>query len=183
MSMRPIHIKAALFERPSSKAELDRSRLVLLSIAQCVVQIDEIYLTFHPNTPLIYETDVRYHIEEETPDHFAEEWCDIPTIIRQGWGDCDDLATAVCAEYRTGKRTGEQVDANPLIKWAKRDGQFVYHMLVALPDGREEDPSKLLGMGDKWSTTPLVGFEKMVQKRRAEAMNGDGMKRVRRVRK
>jgi hypothetical protein len=177
MSMRPIHMNVALFERPTSKAELDRSRLTLLSLAQCLVQCNEIWLTYHPHTPRIYETDVRYHVEEETDDHFAEEWCDIPTVIRQGWGDCDDLACAICAEYRVH----DGIDANPMIKWARRDGSFIYHMLVLLPDGTQEDPSKRLGMGDSVSTSPLVGFEESIRRRRKANMNGTGMRRVRRI--
>lgn len=165
MSMRPVHIKCVMFERPKSPVDLERSRTVLISIAQCVAQINQIWLHFHPNTPNIEDTDVRYHVEEETDDHFAEEWCDIPTILRQGWGDCDDLACALVAEYRCG-RHGPPVEADPLIKWKFDGRRFVYHMLVCFPDGSTRDPSKELGMGDEESYSDLAGFERRIQERR-----------------
>ena len=102
-------------------------------------QIDVLYLQSHPKTPMLYQTNVRYM--EEPPGQ--EEWQDIPTTIRLGIGDCEDLACWRAAELTV--RSG--VQARPVfIEQMRKNGQYLYHIIVKTSDGRTEDPSKILGM-------------------------------------
>lgn len=73
----------------------------------------------------------------------GEHFRDIPRIIENGGGDCDNLASWRVAELR---ELG--VNAKPYITWRQRpDGGTTYHVIVLWPDGSSEDPSLLLGMG------------------------------------
>lgn len=70
-------------------------------------------------------------------------WEPIPALYDRGWGDCKSLTAAYVAEKRL---QGMQCD--PTFRWAENnDGSTDYHILVALPNGQYEDPSKKLGMG------------------------------------
>ncbi len=75
----------------------------------------------------------------------GETFRDIPRIIENGGGDCDNVACWRTAEIR--HHLG--VAAKPYITW--RDGQTsgskVYHVVTIWPDGSSEDSSLLLGMG------------------------------------
>lgn len=58
--------------------------------------------------------------------------------------NCEDLACYRVAELREN----EKVKAKPYAKWRRGpEGNYHYHALVWLPDGRLEDPSLVLGMG------------------------------------
>ena len=96
---------------------------------------------------------IRY--QEEPPGR--EDWDDAPTVAARGWGDCEDLAAYLAAELRET----HGVAAECVIKYryitasevrnqnypiAPKDGIFLIHVLVRLPDGRVVDPSKWLGM-------------------------------------
>ena len=105
--------------------------------------------------PPLYESGVRYR--EEAPGQ--EDWPDIPTILANGWGDCEDLVG-----YRAAELRDAGIDADPVLKWqfiprelmiakgypkkhVPKRGVWLVHCLVRYPDGTIEDPSKLLGMG------------------------------------
>jgi hypothetical protein len=109
--------------------------------------------------PRLYDSGVRYR--EEKPG--AEDWPDIPAVLAQGWGDCEDLAAYRAAELRVY----DGIDAEPVIKWRwipteemiaagykrknlPRSGIWLVHCLVRYPNGEIEDPSKLLGMGGEY---------------------------------
>jgi|SRR5882672_6449750 len=103
-------------------------------------------------TPLpgIYTAGIRYQSEPEG----SEEWLDIPAILQQNWGDCEELAAWRVAELRDAG-----IQARPA--WRHRRVQSedtgkeysMYHIVVAVPSstakgGYEiEDPSAKLGMG------------------------------------
>lgn len=89
-----------------------------------------------PLVPL-YESGVVY--KAEPPGE--EEWPDIPSLYRQGWGDCEDLACARAAELRF-----VGIGAVPCIKHRKIGAITLVHVMVLWPDGTIEDPSKILGM-------------------------------------
>ena len=89
--------------------------------------------------PLPYQAGVRY---AEEPDNGYEQFDDIPTVQRRGWGDCDDLAAWVCAWRRAH---GEACTLR--ITWRRqRNGRRMFHVVVRRGNGSIEDPSKLLGM-------------------------------------
>ena len=73
----------------------------------------------------------------------GEKFRDIPRIIENNGGDCDNLGAWRAAELR---ELG--IRAQPYITWRRRpDGGMTYHVIVRWPDGSSEDPSLLLGMG------------------------------------
>lgn len=74
----------------------------------------------------------------------GEHFRDIPRVIENGGGDCDNVAAWRAAELRE-----KGFDVSPYITWRKRpDGGTTYHVIVRWNnDGSSEDPSLLLGMG------------------------------------
>ncbi len=105
--------------------------------------------------PPLYTSGVRY--KEEAPGR--EDWLDVRRVLEQGHADCEDLAAWRTAELRVAGH-----DVEPVIKWQwipremmlaqgypanKLPGRGVWmvHCEVRWPDGRIEDPSKILGMG------------------------------------
>jgi hypothetical protein len=76
-----------------------------------------------------------------------EDWLDILCVndeARKGRGaDCEDLAAYLAAWY-----IFHGIAAYPVFVWRYLpDGGTLYHIVVQLPDGSIEDPSKHLGMG------------------------------------
>lgn len=62
--------------------------------------------------------------------------------------NCEDLACWRTAELREDPH--RPVKAKPFAKWRRKpDGAYAYHALTLLPDGRLEDPSLVLGMGNE----------------------------------
>lgn len=125
---------------PTSPREMSREALNLQ--LDLLFKIDMLYLRFHPQTPLLYQSGVRYM--EEPPGQ--EDWQDIPTTLRIGMGDCEDLACWRAAELNV--KYG--IKARPIFREQRRaNGTYLYHILVQLPPGYSpsiEDPSKILGM-------------------------------------
>lgn len=75
--------------------------------------------------PLLYKSGVEYQREPWT-DH--EEFADMATVLRRGWGDCDDLAAWRAAELQ---EMGEEADVH--IYWRPRNrktGQLTMHVEV-----------------------------------------------------
>jgi len=129
------------------KGEHDRelSHASLKTLLMALMHLDVLYLKAHPETPALFskkengEPFVRY--AEEPPGQ--EDWQDIPTTMKLGWGDCEDLACWRAAELRVR----HNVQAEPTFIWKLRaNGGYLYHILVKYPDGRIEDPSRTLGM-------------------------------------
>jgi hypothetical protein len=122
--------------RPS---QLDGRRLERLLWFLVEDNVD--FLAENPDTPLLYESGVRYR-----PEDGREEWDAIPWVLenwrtkRQG-SDCEDLAAWRAAELRV---RGE----NASCTWVayREPGKLVYHIRVRRGDGSLEDPSVLLGM-------------------------------------
>ena len=94
--------------------------------------------------PSLYGSGVRYIREDYTSEH-PEDWLDILETIHQGGGDCEDLACWRTAELQ---HAGERAR----VVWHRRligPGQTLLHILVQRADGRLEDPSRILGMGQE----------------------------------
>ena len=87
----------------------------------------------------LYQRGIRYQREARDPKTGTrlEQWRTYPELIEFGVGDCEDLAAARVAELRN-----KGINARP---WLERHGRM-WHVVVRLPDGRIEDPSKRLGM-------------------------------------
>ncbi len=119
-------------------ADFSRSNKKLLWMLEALVKCNTLFLESNPNSTPIYKSGVRYRQEKDT-----EAWLDIPHIIEARFGDCEDLASWRVAELRS-----QGVPAKAYLRWYSRpsDSITLYHVLVRLPDGDLEDPSKILGM-------------------------------------
>jgi len=126
----------------------------LYRLLECLVGIDIDYLKLHP-LPDLYSWGVRYKVEPPG----KEDWADIPQMLKQRWGDCEDLACARVAQLRLAG-----IEAKPIVnKTSLPNGATLFHIQVlwpyAMPErlrtgalytgqigGRVEDPSAQLGM-------------------------------------
>ena len=109
----------------------------LRALLDCLIDLNASYLKYHPNTPKLYQSGVRYER--------VNEWLPIPALYNLGVGDCKSLACALIAEYR---KAG--IPCEPAFRWVVRKGEPKvvrdFHILVEVETGWE-DPSKVLGMG------------------------------------
>ncbi len=121
MSMHPV-LKWQLFE-PTEDHVLSQNKL--LYAMEGMVRANQDYLRAHPETPLLYNSKVIY--QREPPG--KEEWCDIPTILEAGWGDCEDLAGWLVAELRERFK----IPSRPFLRFRKSGGEYHYHALLILP--------------------------------------------------
>lgn len=90
--------------------------------------------------PPLYRSRVQF--QPEPGPH--EEFADVITVLRRGWGDCDDLVAWRVAELQ---EAGEAADVR--IYWRKPKtpgGEIRMHAQVRRANGKIEDPSRFLGM-------------------------------------
>ncbi len=113
---------------PGGGHVLSQQKLLLLLEATCRANQEELK---HGKYPLLYKANIPYR--EEPPGH--EDWTDIPTVIKKGWGDCEDLAAWLVAELREIFK----IPCRPFLRYKKRGGAFRYHALVVLPNGYRSD--------------------------------------------
>lgn len=128
---------------------------VIKPILEAMVKVDQLYLATH-RVPPLYQSGVVY---QDEPWKGFEDFAPVPTILKRGWGDCDDLSPWRVAEYRNaGKK------ASIRIQWKKHRNGKLFHVLLRRPfvtsefdpsymwiprDGTNtmiEDPSRRLGM-------------------------------------
>jgi len=119
---------------------------VLSTYFEAQTLVNMAYLLAFPNTPSLYKSGVRYR-REGTP----EKWKDIPTILRDGFDDCEGLACWLAAELRVRRdieTARVHLTSQPLSGEAGEGTAALIHALVV--DGanlrRRWDPSKVLGM-------------------------------------
>ena len=157
--MRLIIFDVGLF---GSESDLAYSELFLESLLLALTAGNVAYLRSHPNTPRLYRSGVVYRREPRgrvwhLPSHgivfwqepkVEEIWKNIPSLYRDGYGDCEDLACALAAE-RTVK---DGIPSRPVFRkrtFTRNDGKTfrLYHIRTLRSDGVIEDPSRVLGMG------------------------------------
>lgn len=139
-----IQIHAKLFVAQSG-VDRKRSQKSMLWFLEALCQHNSLWLDLY-DTPLLYDTDIRYLAEPPNREH----WQDIPTCIERKTGDCEDLSC-----YRVGELRHAGIMAHPYIKWRLVNGSHRYHCLVQWPDGRIEDPSIALGMAGPMYRKPI----------------------------
>ena len=128
-------------------ADFIRSRKALLHLMEALTQINARYLRENKSKlPTLYGSGVLYRREPGT-----EIWKDVPNILSDGHGDCEDLACWRIAELR-----GIGIAAQPYVKWKRKR----HHALVIHPNGKVEDPSLALGMNGKTPTHKPVYVER-----------------------
>jgi len=101
------------------------------------------------NTPMIRSGKVppaaaaiRSGKVEWRPEPPGDEHFDLPsTMLRRGWGDCDDLAPWHAASLRA---SGADPGARAIVR---KSGPQRWHAIVQRSDGSIEDPSRHAGMG------------------------------------
>ena len=117
------------------------SRVDLLFLLNRLVDLDK-HLYKTRRLPPLYQSGVRYRREWEdvTSPAPREEFLAVDALYAVGFGDCEDLASARCAELLLQKK-----DAHIRLTRVNQ----IYHVTVRIRErGRSfiEDPSKLLGM-------------------------------------
>lgn len=101
------------------------------------------YLIRSRNLPSIYDAGVRYKREPKATNGVrrAERWEAVDVLIDRGYGDCEDLAAAVCAQRRLeGKKAYIELI---------RESSNLVHVVVRIKEPHRsyvEDPSLVLGM-------------------------------------
>lgn len=94
------------------------------------------YIQRHRPPPL-YSSGVVYRREPKRSERFRT----MRLVYGAGHGDCEDLASIRCAEYRE-----RGINARIRITWQRQPNGRLWHVTCRLPDGTNEDPSKRLGM-------------------------------------
>lgn len=111
----------------------------LEALAEGAVMLNIAYLAENPETPKLYETDIRYALNDSREEKSV---LTIPFIRGRGWGDCLELAAWRCAERRRGGDAKSRVR----IQRASDDPrERVFHAVVSAYRGFE-DPSALLSL-------------------------------------
>lgn len=172
--MRDIVLGCSLpFETPADRRASEHILLDLLG-AVCLVNLR--YLDQNSGLPRLYDSGVTYCPPDQTTrppldpgnvatlrallTHMGQEkevqdlivrilrgveiFLDVPALYARGKGDCNELAPVRVAElWQAG------VNAAPhLVKERNMMGGWTYHAVVKWPDGSQEDPSRILGMGE-----------------------------------
>lgn len=115
-------------------------RDLLIALA-ATVAINVEQLLFNPRTPKLYASGIRYKRESclaPTVLGGCERFLTALQTLKEGAGDCDDLASWRAAELIVAGDANAK--AVPV-----RSGKM-WHCIVVHGDGTKEDPSALLGM-------------------------------------
>lgn len=111
---------------------------VIGRILHGIVIANVAYLRRNPHIPHPYKAGIRYQREPRGQEH----WKGIAQTLRDGHGDCEDLASYLAAWYRA---RGQKAQIHIVWKRSRRGGRL-FHIQVRGPSGRIEDPSRVLGM-------------------------------------
>lgn len=135
-------MRRVVFQTEIFRTAKDRRRgeVALSAYLEALFRINKAFLCDYPDFPLLYQTRVRYRRE---PAGF-EKWKSIPVVFKDGYGDCEDLACWLAAEINI--RRGIPAVPKWVLQPSSQPGLRLYHIVVEMPDGRELDPSKRLGM-------------------------------------
>ena len=131
---------------------------VLQQLLETALHFNLLFLLQHPETPPLYRSGVLYRREPRQVVPF-ERFAGIGEVLRQGWGDCDDLAPWRAAElnFRGIGARPVLIDAShPAYREVSKGPKVkrLWHVVVerALSPGSDEvvyeDPSARLGMFD-----------------------------------
>jgi hypothetical protein len=134
------HFRLKSFETISDEAKFR----VMNGLLEALTESNVEYLRARPRTPWLYKSGIYYLAEPDGRD----DWQDIPDTLERGNGDCEDLATWRCAEWRVRQGVDAQLGITKSDMPLQSGAALVtmYHIVVVLPDGTIEDPSRRLGM-------------------------------------
>jgi hypothetical protein len=134
-----IIVTIPLFQK-NDKSDALASKRALLILLETLTRINQAYLANHPDSLPLYQSGIVYQ-----PEFGTEEWQDIPTTFERGFGDCEDLAAHISAEFRM-----KGINSQPYLRMQMHNNSFRIHALAQMPTGEIEDPSLKLGM-TKWN--------------------------------
>ena len=110
-----------------------QNAIALEALLRCLIDLNILWLQVHPYTPPLYQSGVYY---ERTII-----WDTIPALYARGFGDCKSLTAARIAElFMAGYHTV------PVFRFDTEQYGTMFHILVMMLSGLNEDPSKILGM-------------------------------------
>lgn len=111
---------------------------LLVALNQAAVEglslVDSVLLDYYNLRPL-YELRPAYKVGGR------EQWKDIGSILRDGWGDCKDFTAWRLAELR---KRGVRASAESIVE--RHKSRLLFHTYVRYANGAIEDPARILGM-------------------------------------
>lgn len=130
---------AAAVELSLDALSTDRGRERVFEALAAALAAANVELLRSRRLPMLYASGVEYIGDD---DGGEDPWRDALRVLELGGGDCDDLVPWRLAElWLAGVR------ASPVAHLEHfADGTSRVHLTVRLPDGRVEDPSRVLGM-------------------------------------
>jgi hypothetical protein len=144
--MRNVTFKTDLF---TSRQARPRSEKALGYFLNTLYLIDCDFLRDNPTTPGILAAGVEYKREKLFVSgvggkkiQLPESWKSVPEIIRDGFGDCEDLACWLAAMMTIQRG----IPSRPVWTVKRRGGFSLYHIIVQDHRGKKYDPSRALGM-------------------------------------
>ena len=146
-----LDISAQLGTFDSPDLTPDMMANIIVNWVNALVATNVAYLALYPNTIPLYQSGVYYREEKMG----QEDFFDIPTVLFQGYADCEDLAAWRCAEYLSVGEMAYVVVTWEAIEHNSGDIDILFHVRVQSQYGLE-DPSEILGMGSLWGNR-LVG--------------------------
>ncbi len=125
----------------------------LKALLDCLIACDLSYLRHH-RAPKLYESGVRYGR--------TQEWERIPDVMARGTADCKSLSSWRIAELVHNRVYGSYIP-KPVFRWSTRPGTTIkdFHILVMLPGGKWECPSRILGMGNEQAQFGQNAFRRL----------------------
>lgn len=130
---------------------LPRSTEVYEAALEGLTRMNEWIYRQDPSLPEIHDAGVRYRREA------GEAWRHAGDVIRERWGDCEDLAGA-----RAGWLRARGVDPRARVR-VVRTGKRLTHAIVERGDGTREDPSADLGMRSPGASVVMDPLGRMRQ--------------------
>jgi hypothetical protein len=119
-------------------ANEDEKEAILNAALESVTLADQAQLARGlPTAAEAIARGVRWKPEPPGDEHFDLAG----TVLRRGWGDCDDLAPWHAASLRM---SGEDPEA---MAFVRRSGPNRWHAVVQRSNGQVDDPSRAAGMG------------------------------------
>ncbi len=122
----------------------DKAMRILLAALTLVARE---YFVANPNAPPLK----KLRFEEEAPG--MDDWCDASAVARKGGGDCEDI----CAYAAGWLQAKHKIMAWPQLV---EDGHGHSHIVVEMPDGRQFDPTLMIGRQETGHAHECTGYGK-----------------------
>ncbi len=147
--MLDISVQLRTFDSPIHP---DQMAELIASWTRALVATNVVFLKTHRNVPSLYHSSGVYYKEEEFG---YEDFFDIPTVLMQGYADCEDLAAWRAAEYIANGYWADIAVSWEAIEHKSGDIDILFHVQTVSQFGLE-DPSEVLGMNAQlaWGARP-----------------------------